>query len=177
MALVASLPILRIAILAQCLSWLVPAHQAVAQQRTQMSLISGATTESRHSRVTSLQAPTHARASGWLLLGGVVGGAVGLVGGGLIGAAIESRDCEGDFCGLGGFIVGGMLGESVLLPLGVHLANDRRGDFGKAALISAGIAAAGILIISQTDQGIVLYAIPVAQLITSIRIERRGRQE
>ncbi len=60
----------------------------------------------------------------WLAIGGIVGGAVGVVGGALAGAKFTENDCED--CALVGGVYGAVAGGSALLPVGVHLANGRR---------------------------------------------------
>lgn len=113
-----------------------------------------------------------------LVAGGLTGGVVGFFGFGIAGALIASglSDNQGDgYEALGGFAIGALVGESVLLPLGVHLTNRRQGDYGVSLLASAGIAALGLgLTGALQDMGIVfLPAIPLAQLVTSISLERR----
>jgi hypothetical protein len=110
--------------------------------------------------------------------GGLAGGALGFFAFGLAGAYIaDSQGPEGNegFAALGGFVIGSVIGESVLLPLGVHIANRRQGDYGTALLASAGIAAVGIGLTSlMEDMAIVfLPAVPIGQLISSIAIERK----
>lgn len=112
-----------------------------------------------------------------LVAGGVAGGAVGFFAVGIAGALVVSAlsDNQGDgYEALGGFAIGALVGESLFLPLGVHLANRRQGDYGLSLLVSTGIAALGLgLTGAMEDMGIVfLPAIPVAQLITSISLER-----
>jgi hypothetical protein len=113
-----------------------------------------------------------------LVAGGLTGGVVGFFAFGIAGAFVASAlsDDQGDgYEALGGFAIGALVGEAVFLPLGVHLANHRQGDYGVSLLVSAGIAALGLgLTGAMEDMGIVfLPTVPVAQLITSISIERR----
>ena len=116
-----------------------------------------------------------------LVLGGVLGGGIGLVGGAFAGAGLEiAAGCDHDYCGIAGGLLGAMAGEIILLPLGVHLANGRQGNYGYALLASAGSAAGGLLLSLAAgaltgEEGIdvVLWAIPVAQLASSIVVERR----
>ncbi len=106
--------------------------------------------------------------------GGVLGGAVGLVAGGLVGAAIGGGNaiCGDDACGLEEAAYGAIIGEATLLPLGVHLANRRRGNYALSLLASAAIGAAGVLAVDAANDGWPLIPVPIAQLITSIVIER-----
>ena len=95
-----------------------------------------------------------------------------------IGYELESSRCSsGWFCGIAGLVIGGAIGEVVGLPLGVHLANRRRGSYGKALLASLGVVAAGLLVAGLTEEDaggrdLVLIAIPITQLAVTISIER-----
>lgn len=108
--------------------------------------------------------------------GGVAGGAVGLALGGLVGGAASlGHD------GIGSLTVGALLGESALLPAGVHLANRGRGAFEGAWVLSLALGAAGVLAL---DHGVIgpggYYGVVVPlQLASSTAIElktSRARQ-
>jgi hypothetical protein len=105
-----------------------------------------------------------------LVLSGVLGGAAGLVGGALAGARITQDDCED--CGLVGGIYGGVAGWSTGIPLGVHLANGRRGKLLPSLLASLAIGGAGLGVAVAANKADLLIPVPVAQLVTSILIER-----
>jgi hypothetical protein len=105
-----------------------------------------------------------------LLLGGVLGGVAGVFAGGIVGAKLTDGNCED--CGLEGAAYGLVVGGSALLPLGVHLANGRRGNFGRALLASLAIGAAGFGAALGTNRGEIMLAVPVLQLISSVAIER-----
>jgi hypothetical protein len=114
---------------------------------------------------------------GNMMFGGLVGGAIGFFAFGFAGALIADSQADegGDgFEALGGFVIGAVIGESLMLPLGVHVANKRRGDYALELLASAAIAGAGVgLTAAMEDMGIVfLPAIPIAQMAASIAIER-----
>jgi hypothetical protein len=106
-----------------------------------------------------------------LTLGGLAGGAVGVVGGFFVGALLASDDDGDDLDVLSGGVAGATIGEGLLLPLGVNLANGGRGAYTTSALASLGIAAAGLLALQAVHYDppgapIVLIAVPVAQLAT-----------
>lgn len=112
-----------------------------------------------------------------LALGGLLGGAAGFVGGFYVGALLADGDDADDLDFLSGGVAGATIGEGLLLPLGVHLANDRQGSFLTSAAASLAIAAAGLLALQAAHYDppaapIVLVAVPVAQLVASIAIER-----
>jgi hypothetical protein len=122
------------------------------------------------------------RGTARLVIGGVLGGAAGLVAGALVGHATLDRDCanrdrcEADF----GAIIGGAAGEAFLLPLGVHLANGRHGSYGAALLGSLGTLAlggAGMYLANNHIAAdgalyVVVASIPVVQLGTAVALER-----
>ena len=109
-----------------------------------------------------------------LVLGGLVGGAAGLLGGGAVGYAFGGggRLCGDDPCGLEGGLLGAVGGEMLFLPLGVHLANHSRGNYGYSLLASVGLGLLGTGLASTANSGALLLAVPIAQLASSIIIER-----
>ena len=106
---------------------------------------------------------------GGMILGGVALGAAGLFGGALIGDRFQRFPCED--CIEGAFY-GALAGESLAIPLGVHLADHRRGNLAPALVASLGIGALGLGAAVVTDQWGILLAIPVLQVAASIGIER-----
>jgi hypothetical protein len=111
-----------------------------------------------------------------LALGGVAGGVAGFFAGGYGGVAIAEAtdDCPSDdyWCGIGAAFTGAAIGSAAAIPLGVHLANRSRGNYGRSVAVSAGIGALGILAAIAAESGEVLVAIPVAQIVSSVLIER-----
>lgn len=109
-----------------------------------------------------------------LVVGGLLGGAAGFGAGALVGYALGGGDllCGDDPCGLEEAAYGAIVGQSVALPLGVHVANGGRGNYGLSLLASAAIGAAGVLVINATNDGTPFLVVPVAQLVSSILIER-----
>jgi hypothetical protein len=119
----------------------------------------------------SLLAPNPKRSAVLLTLGGLGAATLGTFAGAALGARVTTRyPCED--CGLEGLIYGGVAGGSTLLPLGVHLANGRRGNYGAALLASLGIGAAGLGVAIASQEGAVMLSVPVLQLVSSIAIER-----
>lgn len=109
---------------------------------------------------------------------GLLTGAAGFVVGGLVGAALvgERADTDNWVSALQGAIVGGTVGESLMLPVGVHLANDRRGDLLITMPTSLAIGVAGAWVGRRLDRSghawPVLVLTPIAQLAASIGLER-----
>ena len=106
----------------------------------------------------------------WLALGGVLGGAAGLFGGAIIGSRITQDDCED--CAFVGGVYGAVVGGSAGLPLGVHATNGGRGRLLPSLVASLAIGGAGLGVAVLADRSEVMIAVPVAQLVTSILIER-----
>lgn len=103
--------------------------------------------------------------------GGLLGGVVGVFAGGVAGLRLTEHDCED--CGIVGAVYGAIAGGSALLPLGVHVANRRQGDFGLSLLSSLAIGGAGLALATQTNSAAVMIPVPVLQIVSSILIERR----
>jgi hypothetical protein len=81
-----------------------------------------------------------------------------------------------------GLIIGFELGEAIGIPLGVHRANGGRGDLRTSMIASLAIAAVGTALLWTDDfdavfetrrSRTILLAVPLAQVLTSILIERR----
>lgn len=118
--------------------------------------------------------------TGAALLAGAGAGAAGGLGVGLGAVALSS--CKGEGC-TGPFIMGLIVGETLAIPLGVHLSEGRRGSYGLAALASTAVAIAGLGALAvvgdsgPTAQGIALI-VPLVQLGVSLVIERgTGKHE
>lgn len=106
---------------------------------------------------------------GTLAFAGVTGGVLGFVAGGYVAIALDSN-CRELECLVVHFS-GGVVGASALLPLGVHLANHRRGNYAGELAVSLAIGLAGLGLADATDSGWPLLGIPIAQLITTIPLE------
>jgi len=124
--------------------------------------------------------PTHARSipttagprgpnTGGMVLGGLLLGAGGLFAGALLGDRMQRYPCED--C-IEGALYGALVGESLAIPLGVHLGDRRQGNAGIALATSVGIGVLGLGAAAATDEWRLLFVIPVAQIATSIVIER-----
>jgi len=114
-------------------------------------------------------------ANGRMAIGGLALGAIGFFGGGFAGALLfQSEDDDPDgLDALERFAVGAVIGETALLPFGVHLANKRQGNLLPALLASAAITGASLAIAtSGEDQIEVLIPVPIIQLVAAIVIER-----
>jgi hypothetical protein len=157
------------------LSVLGPLAGALQAQRLQtfgFSTLDSTSSDSTSSDrpVTARLEPSVRRDGGLLAAGGVAGGVVGVFGGAWIGASMAEHGCED--CGIAEAIYGGIAGGSALLPLGVHLANGRRGRYGPSLLASLAIGAAGFALASATDEWRIMLGVPIAQIVSSIAIER-----
>jgi hypothetical protein len=109
---------------------------------------------------------------------GLLTGAAGLLVGGLVGAALsgDREDADSWVESLEGAVIGSTIGESLMLPVGVHLANDRRGDLLLSMPASLVIGVSGAAIARRYDskkQSLpILILTPLAQIVASIAIER-----
>lgn len=99
-------------------------------------------------------------------------GVIGAVAGFAIGAvALQSRSCGELDCWAPAFYAA-MAGESLGVPVAVHLANGRRGRPGRALLASLAIGAGGLGVAMLGHDPRLLLAIPIGQIASSIAIER-----
>jgi hypothetical protein len=110
----------------------------------------------------------------------LVGGAVGGVGGALLGMAIArqtSKGCSGDFCSIGASFLGFALGESIGLAVGAHLGS---GSSGSEKIVATTLSSLGILAgstfaavgLSRAGMGgIMIPLTPALQLGAALLIE------
>jgi hypothetical protein len=108
-----------------------------------------------------------------LVFGGLMAGVAGFGAGAL---AFRQRSCDGLEC-LASAFYGGLAGLSVGAPLGVHLANGKRGRYGPALAASLAIGGMGLGAAILADEPSLLLAIPVLQIAASIGIERATSRE
>lgn len=111
---------------------------------------------------------------GAMVLGGLAGGVVGFFAGGYAGAMAGggNRVCGDDPCGLEEAIWGAAAGVSTFIPLGVHLANGRRGSYGAELAASLVVGVVGLGLAYNSNTGVPLLLVPVGQIVTSMLIER-----
>lgn len=127
------------------------------------------------------------RSAGRLIAGGSLGLLAGGGAGALLGALLYNSSCSG-YCETSGIaaVAGAGLGTTIGVPLGVHLANDRRGSYPLSLLASIAIAGAGlggIYLVETIDSDAVVtagyvaigVAVPLSQLGASVLIHRRAR--
>ena len=126
-------------------------------------------------------APRPASSSGNLLapIGlGVVGGALGLFAGGVIGAGLaEEANCNSLGCALGYPILGGIVGETVGLSSGVYVGTRQRGSYLLTLLGGAFGTAVAAGLADATDSPAALVLGPVVQLGITIPIARSTRHK
>jgi hypothetical protein len=111
-------------------------------------------------------------------LSGLLGAAVGFVGGAYLGHEVERKwyDCQCDDPGLAGLLLGSFIGPAVVTPVAAHLANERRGSLGFSYAAAATIAGMGVFLLgatfnSSTAAEFVIVATPIAHAISSTVIE------
>lgn len=103
---------------------------------------------------------------------GLIGGVVGAMAGGSLGAAITDESNDYFLEEAVHIILGAMAGESFGLAYGVHLGNGSQGDVFGSALISGLICIGGMVLAAGVESPVALIAIPIGQLITCMGIER-----
>ena len=108
-----------------------------------------------------------------LVFAGVIGAAAGFVAGGL---ALRGSSCQELDC-LEPALYGAVAGQSVGVPVAVHLANGKRGRPGPALLASLAIGGAGLGAAILADEPRLLLAIPVLQIASSIGLKRATGRE
>lgn len=127
-----------------------------------------------------------------LVAAGLAGGAAGWVLGAIaIGGPLARTNPLGsdqldDGLWTPGIVIGFETGQAIGIPAAVHLANGRRGNLRASLYASFALAVAGTMLLWTEDfdavferpsRQLVLIAVPVAQLITSIAIERHGDRD
>jgi hypothetical protein len=119
------------------------------------------------------------RLGGEFLLGGlfVVGGGIG---GAYAGASLElARGCHGEFCGLGGVVLGGLTGVAIAAPVGVYLAGSHSGQtasFGATlggSVIGTLVGAAGVVASERVGTAVVFGFAPVVGAMIGFNATRR----
>lgn len=130
--------------------------------------------------VAMLQARVReAPSAGSLLLAGTAASAAGVIVGGYLGYRLDYDvlhwDCEHgcEDPGLKGMLAGAMVGSALLTPLTVHLVNGRRGSLPLACLSAAAIGSLGVIAAAGDGAEGLLLALPVAQVVSAVLIERR----
>ena len=120
------------------------------------------------------------RLFGELALGSLFS-AGGIVGGAYIGYGIETRNgCNGEWCGLGGLVLGGVAGLTFVTPIGVYLVGSSNGQTGSlGATISGsvvgtllGLAALGVSEGSEAG-AVLLLAGPVVGSMIGFNVTRK----
>jgi hypothetical protein len=102
----------------------------------------------------------------------VFAGAIGAVAGFVVGAvALQSRSCGELDCWVPAFYAA-MAGESLGVPVAVHLANGRQGRSRPALLASLAIGAGGLGVAMLCHDPRLLLAIPIGQIASSVAIEQ-----
>ena len=104
---------------------------------------------------------------------GTLFAAGGLFAGAYVGAAAAcGNSSHNDYCGLGGGLVGALVGEMIMLPMGVHYVSSQS-SYGRKLLASSAVMLGGMALAPLTA-GISLLAVPPVQLLAAMHVERRA---
>lgn len=103
---------------------------------------------------------------------GVLFAAGGIMAGAVAGQSLERCQPGDEFCGLGGAVLGALVGEVLMLPLGVHVSSDRSSLAAKVRA-SWAVMLAGFITAAPTGGGSLLL-VPPAQLWATIAVEKRA---
>src|SRR5690349_14042650 len=104
------------------------------------------------------------------MLGGATGGVVGMYGGLVVGASIENNPNADDITT--GMAVGFLAGEMLMLPVGVHLGNGRKGSFLADLAVSTVIGTSAIFLTASTNDGTPIIIGAAMQYAAVIAVER-----
>jgi hypothetical protein len=117
------------------------------------------------------------RGVGWPIVGGLLAGSAGFWAGAFIAGAIADKNCDGEDVGclLHSILAGAAIGESLLLPAGIHVGNGRRGTFPLELGASVGLAGLGVAAAEGADDPWPLVPAAVAQMVVGVLLERRTR--
>gem|GEM_PF-3427892 len=94
---------------------------------------------------------------------------------GVLGAVAGRAVAAENDASLGGRFFGASLGAGIGIPVGVHLANGRRGRLVPAELASVVWTVALFSVASEDNSVLLLAAAPAGALAASVMIERRPR--
>jgi hypothetical protein len=111
------------------------------------------------------------RVTGNHVLGASLGLLIGVAGGAVAGAAIESRGGCSDQCGLGGAISGAAIGPTLAVPVGLHLAGGNR-HVVESLAISAVVGVAGLAVLEDENQTAAILIVPSARLLIALLAKR-----
>lgn len=126
-----------------------------------------------HPSPAALAVPQTPPSAPSMVVTGMLFGLGGIMAGGYVGADLACANARPDeWCELGGAILGGLIGELVMLPMGVHVASDRT-SYRRKLFISTATFLAGAVLAPVTGGATLLLA-PPAQLALLVRAERRA---
>ncbi len=106
------------------------------------------------------------------IVGALLAGGLGVIGGAFVGGSSSgAQNCDEEMCGLEYLFWGAVVGETIMMPLGAHLGNGRRGSLGLDLLASIGVAGAGLGLTYATGFGNIFVLTAILQVVTTVAIE------
>jgi hypothetical protein len=103
------------------------------------------------------------------IIGGMVGGTVGIFTGALIGQNVTQKQAGEIYIGA---VYGLLIGETLLLPVGVHAGNNEQGSLLADFAVSTGVGTTAVLIGTRSDLGSALLVGVFGQFIAVVATER-----
>lgn len=110
-------------------------------------------------------------------LGGLLSGFAGMVIGAYTGAMIDRAGGCSEWCGLEGALYGSVVGSGLMVPIGVHLANNQRGNLGRSVAYSLLTGGAGLAIAFAAEDPTPLLLIPFAQIVVAVAVEKATTEQ
>lgn len=107
-----------------------------------------------------------------MIITGTLFAAGGAMAGAVAGESLERCEPGEEFCGVAGAVLGGIAGEILMLPIGVHVTSDQS-SLGAKIRASWAATLAGAVLAGPT-RGVSVLLIPPAQLFATILVEKRA---
>ena len=107
-----------------------------------------------------------------MIVTGTLFAAGGVMAGAVVGAELEHCSHQSEYCGFGGAVLGGLVGEILMLPLGVHISSDRSSLGTKVKASWAATLASAVL--AGPTMGASIALLPAGQLFATILVEKRA---
>lgn len=157
---------------------------ASAQQASSPVFLAVEQTSAPRAALDLAQDPPSDKPEDVMSTSGMFLGIVGMLGGAVIGSAVSQNACgeeeDEEACRGRKAFTGALIAGTILVPVGVHIANKEPGNLLKSLAVSAVAGAAlyyGFKAIPGEPIQIAPFLSAPLQMVTSIKIERRGKSK